>query len=410
MQTRTILAATAAFVACLAVAGVALRMSRTPPAPEPVPQQAPEPPPPPAPVTPSPAATTASYDFRRLDRALEKMVKQNQLPGASMVIIRGEERIYERSLGSFDMDTWVTTGSASKWASAAAILTLVDEGTLSMDTPIGSKVPSWAEGRKGDITLEMALAHRAGLHAKHDCLRAYDKPLLECVDKIAMTPLLYDPGEGFGYGALSFHAAAALAEQATGKPFREVFQEQLAAPLGMTQTRFGRGGQSPNPGVAGNLVTSTNDFSAFLQMVLNYGMYNGTRILAEERVRDMEGPHAGPGPYFHHIPERHAGSRHDIYGLGVWRDVVAPDGQLLVMSSPGKFGFTPWVDRRVNVAAVITAEWSHKQLNIGKPPDPADVMYLVCDIVYRADHPDAPTPNPFCRRRGVAEAFGDKPE
>jgi hypothetical protein len=76
------------------------------------------------------------------------------------------------------------------------------------------------------------------------------------------------------------------------------------------------------------------------------------------------------------------------------------------MSSPGKFGFTPWIDRRVNVAAVITAEWSQNQLNVGKPPDPADAMYLVCDIVYRSDHPDAETPNPYCRRRGVADAFG----
>jgi CubicO group peptidase (beta-lactamase class C family) len=382
MQPRTIVAATIVFLVCLALVGVALRWN---------------------------PSTEPRYDFTRLDRALEQMVAENNLPGASMVILRGEERIYETSLGTFDIDSWVTTGSASKWASAAAILTLVDDGTLSMDTTIGSKVPSWNEGPIAGVTLEMALSHRAGMHAKHDCLRAYDKPLLECVDKIAQRPLLYAPGEGFGYGALSFHAAAGLAEAATGQPFRTVFQERLADPLGMTQTRFGRGGQSPNPGVAGNLVTSSNDFANFLQMVLNYGMFNGKRILTEERIRDMEGPHAGPGPYFHHIPDRHAGSRHDIYGLGVWRDVVAPDGQLLVMSSPGKFGFTPWIDRRVNVAAVITAEWSHKQLRVGKPPDPADVMYLVCDIVHRADHPDAPTPNPYCRRRGVAEAFGEEP-
>ena len=30
-------------------------------------------------------------------------------------------------------------------------------------------------------------------------------------------------------------------------------------------------------------------------------------------------------------------------------------------------------------------------------------------FIHRAEHPDAPTPNPFCRRRGVAEAFGDAP-
>jgi len=344
-----------------------------------------------------------TYDWSRLDTALEKMVADNRLGGASMVVVRGHDRVYERALGGFDLNSWVTTGSASKWASAAAILTLVDEGTLSMDDTVGQYVDSWSEGRHAEVTLEHALSHRAGMHAKHPCLRAYDKPLLDCVDKIAKAPMLYDAGQGFGYGALSFHAAAGMAERATGQSFRELFQERIAEPMGMTNTRFGRGGNSPNPGVAGNLVTSGEDFARFLEMVLNYGNFRGNRILSEERVRDMEGPHAGPGPYFHHIPDRHAQSRHDIYGLGVWRDVVTPEGELLVMSSPGKFGFTPWIDRRVDVAAVITAEWTHKQLKLGKPPDPADVIYLVCDIVHRAHHPEAPTPNPFCRRRGVAE-------
>jgi len=351
--------------------------------------------------------SATSYDWSRLDVALQRMMDENALTGASMIVIRGEDRIYEHALGDFDLDTWVTTGSASKWASAAAILSLVDDGTLQMTSTMGEHVPSWAGTPKASTTLEMALSHRAGLHAKHDCLRAYDRPLQECVDQIALSPSLYAPGDGFGYGALSFHAAAAMAEKATGKSFREVVEERLTTPLGMKSTRFGKGGHSPNPGVAGNLVSSSNDFANFLQMVLNYGMFNGTRVISEESIRAMEGPHAGPGPYFHHIPERHASSRHDIYGLGVWRDVVAPDGSLLVMSAPGKFGFTPWIDRRVNVAAVITPEWSHQQLNYGKPPDPADVMYVVCDIVYRHDHPDAPTPNPFCRRRGVSEAHDD---
>ena len=346
---------------------------------------------------------TSGYDWSRLDAALQRMMDENALTGASMVVIRGDERIYEHALGDFDLDTWVTVGSASKWASAAAMLSLVDDGTLRMDSTMGEWVPSWAGTDKASTTLEMALSHRGGLQAKHDCLRAYDRPLAECVDAIAASPTLYVPGTGFGYGALTYHAAAGMAERATGQSFRQIFEERLTGPLQMTNTRFGKGGHSPNPGIAGNLVSSSNDFANFLQMVLNYGVFNGQRVLSEARIRDMEGPHAGPGPYFHHIPDRHASSRHDIYGLGVWRDVVEKDGSLLVMSAPGKFGFTPWIDRRVNVAAVITAEWSHKQLTFGKPPDPADVMYLVCDIVHRRDHPDAPTPNPMCRRRGVAD-------
>src|ERR1041385_2966317 len=41
------------------------------------------------------------------------------------------------------------------------------------------------------------------------------------------------------------------------------------------------------------------------------------------------------------------------YGIGEWRDLVADDGTAIQVSSPGKFGCTPWIDVQRNAAGVF---------------------------------------------------------
>lgn len=342
--------------------------------------------------------------WARLDQALDVMVEEHHLEGAAMIVLDREQRLYERTLGTFTKDTFVTTGSASKWVSAVAVLALVDDGVLQLDAPLSTWIPSFRTPGKGEITLRQALSHRTGLDAKHDCLRDYQRPLQECVDRFSSTFLNFRPGAAFGYGSLSYHAAAAAAERATGRSWREIFDEKVISPLGLTNTQYGRHGLSPNPGIAGNLCTSAEDAARFLEMMLGDGTFRGKKVLSPEMVAAMGAGHAGrPGQArrVFHVPDRHEKSVHDIYGLGVWRDVVNPAGEVLVLSAPGKFGFVPWVDRRVGVAGALVVELSEKQLEAAKPPDPGDVIYLVCDVVYRERHPQAPTPNPYCMRIGV---------
>ncbi|MEO0560286.1 MAG: hypothetical protein AAF170_19130, partial [Bacteroidota bacterium] len=45
-----------------------------------------------------------------------------------------------------------------------------------------------------------------------------------------------------------------------------------------------------------------------------------------------------------------------VYGLGVWREREAPDGTLLDGSSPGGFGFSPWIDTERGVVGVLLVE------------------------------------------------------
>lgn len=349
---------------------------------------------------------TGTYDFSRVDTALEEMVAQEGVPGVSMIVLKDDRVIYDRSLGEVDGQTDVTIGSASKWVTAAAIMSLWDEGKFDLEQPVHTYLPSFGQtAAKREITLSHTLSHRTGLAAKHTCLRRYNKTLRSCVDLVGDSPLFFEPGTKFAYGSLSMHVAAGVAEVTSGKAFRDLVSERITAPLSMTQTRFGRFGHSPNPGVSGNLTTSRNDFVRFLRMVLNEGELDGVRVLSPEAVRTMESGHTGAGtPRVMHVPERHVKSTHDIYGLGVWRDVVSTEDRLLVSSSPGKFGFTPWIDRRHGLIGVLSTEYPNEVAEQTHPPDPAGVMGLVCSIVDRADNgPVDSIPNPRCRLRGVSE-------
>ncbi|NCG17910.1 MAG: serine hydrolase [Rhodobacterales bacterium] len=381
----------AGLAAAMLGVGVGLFLSETPVAPNIGVTQPPK---------PRPVFVKGHYNFAPLDGALDRMMSENELPGLSMVVLRNGEVIYDRSIGEVDGSTVFTIGSASKWQSAVAIMSLVEEGVLNLDDPLSKHVPSMHANKvKSTITLRQALSHQTGMTAKHACLREYTLPLSSCVDQIAVEPLVALPGTKFGYGSLSFHVAAGAAELATGKSWREIYQERVALPLGMDNTRFGRAGRSENPGIAGNLNTSRDDYAHFLEMFRNYGEIDGLRILSEETVRMMELDQVPAGlPTHGHVPDRHWGSKHSIYGLGVWRDLEDRRGRLVVSSSPGKFGFTPWIDRRLGVVAVLSTEYNARTVEEDDKPDPFAVIYQICNIIDQADRGPVRQPNPRCLR------------
>jgi len=353
----------------------------------------------PIPETPQVRAGSA-YDFTRLEAALEKMVAGPGVSGASMLIIKDGEEIFEVEYGDFTRDTVVTIGSASKWPSVTTILMLVDSGKLGLEDPLSRYLPSFDTDDKRDITVRQALSHMSGIPSRNDCMRNYQGTIQDCVEVISMLKLDADPGTQFQYGSLSIQALGRVAEVVTGKPFREVFRESLVEPLGLTNTRFGRFGKSANPGLAGNLNTSASDFARFLQIQLNYGILDGHRYLSTEMVQEMERGQTGRVPRTGHIPARHTNTHHDLYGLGVWRDIEDEEGDVSVMSCPGKFGFVPWIDRRHNLVAVLSTEFDFRVADQSKRPEPANVIYLVCDIIDRAVYPAIPSGerNPRCMK------------
>src|SRR5262249_33704243 len=57
----------------------------------------------------------------------------------------------------------------------------------------------------------------------------------------AKPTLSFAPGSHYQYGNASMSIAAACAERAIGKPFRQLLDERMLRPLGMTETTFSPG-------------------------------------------------------------------------------------------------------------------------------------------------------------------------
>ena len=359
---------------------------------------------------PLPEGRQPEYDWSRLESAIEALIEANDLPGAAMLVRRDGETLYEKHFGDYSADTEIMAGSASKWVSAAVIMRLVEDGVLDLDEPLSKWIPSFRVQDKRNITLRDALSHATGLMARHTVVNDYRISLASAVDHIATLPLEEPPGVAFRYGALGYHAAARAAEQATQRNWQDLYENILAKPLHLERTRYGHLGISENPGVAGNLITTAAEFANFLEMMLANGAFEGHQVLSADTVSTMEQGQTRGKPRRGHVPSRHQGTRHDLYGLGVWRDAVDSRGQLIMSSAPGKFGFTPWIDRGQNILGVFALEVDseHPEDAI---PEPANLQYLVCDILDRAERrPIVRTDvNPACRKGRRGGVTGPKP-
>ena len=339
-----------------------------------------------------------TYDFSRVDAAIQRMMSTYGVEGASMKIARHGEIIYAGDFGTFDDTTAVTIGSASKWMSVAALFTLIEDGTLSLDDRVDKYLDFFPEQTRG-ITLHQLLSHTSGLKRRTDCVQQYELTLMQCVRTIAAEVPRAPAGVEFRYGGVALHVAGGMAEIATGRSWRSIFQERIVEPLGLQHTQYGHSGLSDNPGLAGNLITSSSDSIKFLQMILNNGEFEGKRILKPETVRLMEQGHTGAVRREGHLPTRHTDTPHDLYGYGVWRDVVDAEDNLLVGSSPGKFGAAPWIDRELDLAGTFIVEIKNGGDVEAARPDPAGIQFLVCDVIDAAENGPRPAgsgPNPRC--------------
>lgn len=164
--------------------------------------------------------------------------------GAALAVVRGGEVIASLWAGTRDReqtlpwreDTCVNVFSAGKPLVAAVIMTLVAEGALDLDKPIGVYWPAFAARGKEAITARQILSHTSGLSAFHPRVK---EPVI--FDRVAVASLLeyetpwWSPGTAQGYSPfLCGWILAELACRVSGETdFNRVFQQRVAQPLAM---------------------------------------------------------------------------------------------------------------------------------------------------------------------------------
>lgn len=164
--------------------------------------------------------------------------------------------------------------SLGKPVFAYAVLKLVDQGLLSLDTPLDPAILDFEGQHKFlDITPRHILSHTSGLPN----WRSAEQPL----------KVYFTPGHRFSYSGEGYVWLQKSIEALTGEPLDTLVRKLVFEPLGMGQSSFegrGLGGdnvavphdakgnslpkQDIEPNAAGSLHTTSEDYSRFLLAVL----------------------------------------------------------------------------------------------------------------------------------------------
>lgn len=307
------------------------------------------------PSTPPPPPTDV---WAEVDRLAQATFTQQGLTGMGLVIYdRNDRKVFEKMYGDFAPDRRFAVASASKIVSGLVLFRLVDQGFLSLDSTTG-EVLGWPQPQ-GAITLRHLLSFTSGLEPSAPCTSLPGVTLADCVAQIAMSTPVAPPETRFDYGSTHLHVAARMAEVVTGDSWEEIFAQQLGQPLELaadvsyyTAPRQAVG--TTNPLIAGGLRATMNEYARMLAVVFHRGTHESQRLIAAD-LFDTQGREPYPNVVIGNSPM--TALAYDIrYGLTAWLDCGTPATGCNVISSPGAFGWTPWLDRDSGYYAIIGME------------------------------------------------------
>jgi CubicO group peptidase (beta-lactamase class C family) len=254
-------------------------------------------------------------------------------------ISRGTEIEFEHAYGLADrahgiaatLDTQFAIASATKGFTALAVVSLIEDGKLDLDTTarsvLGADLPLVAD----DVTVEHLLAHRAGIGDYVDEDLPEELPLKVPVQNLVSTadylPAIdgfatkFAAGTRFSYCNSGYVLLALIAERVSGQPFHDLVAERVFAKAGMPDTGFLRSDELPGRAALGYLDDGrTNVFHLPVRGNGDGGAYTTVgdirafwpalfagRIVAPEWTDRMVAEHS-------EIPDRPL-----RYGLGFWR-------------------------------------------------------------------------------------------
>ena len=240
--------------------------------------------------------------------------------------------------------------SMTKGLTAVAVLQLYERGLLLLDENVSNYIPEFrnpqvlidvlpdsgftSKPSSAEITIRQLLTHTSGLGygfqderynalvIKNNISEGFeddDRTSLENIQRIAGLPLLFEPGEKYTYG-LSYDVLGVVIEIISGMRYDKYITRYILDPLGMSDSYFivpekeqyrlvtpyqpaEKGiGLEPTtypdtayPNIktrqffsgAADLCSTAEDYGKFIQMVLNKGIYNNTRIIGERFIEMM---------------------------------------------------------------------------------------------------------------------------
>lgn len=230
----------------------------------------------------------------RLTDAIHHFMTDYEVPGITLYAAVADGGTWHHTVGLANRDTGdaltsnhhFRIGSITKTFTAAAVLRLVDQGRLDLDTPLDTYLPSLLP-HGNVITIRQLLSHRSGLHDHLNDITAFTDSLLINPTR-AFTPesliaagaalgLASEPGTAYRYSNTGYAILGLLLETLTGQTYEEAVQTLVLDPLGLVHTHVALY-HDPHPPFAVGYHLSANEWIDF--QGVNYSLYFGTASVA----------------------------------------------------------------------------------------------------------------------------------
>jgi CubicO group peptidase (beta-lactamase class C family) len=194
----------------------------------------------------APAVKTSKEPLTAAHALLDQAVSAGQLQ-AAVLHVHARQAVYRRAFGRARTQSVFLLASITKPMTAAAVMSLVQAGKLSLDDPAQKYVPELAGEERARITVRSLLDHTSGLPdmpPDNQELRRRHAPLGDFLASACRAPLLFAPGSAVRYQSMGLLVAGTIVERLTGLPLREHLRRVLFAPLELADTSLGLGGRA----------------------------------------------------------------------------------------------------------------------------------------------------------------------
>src|SRR5262245_39051552 len=347
--------------------------------------------------SPSPSAPPQTERLQAIEPLVQQSISEKKLPGAVVVIARGDKILYEKAIGHralqpaaepMTLDTIFDLASLTKVvATTTSVMILLEEGKIRLTDRVSTFIPGFERYGKQDITVRHLMTHVSGLRPDvdlGDMWSGSEKAIELAIEEVPTSA----PGERFVYSDINYFLLGDIVRRVSGATLDKFAHDRIFAPLGMKDTMFLppaalRGRIAPTEsctplgwpcegpgmsmlrgvvhdptarrmgGVAGHagLFSTAADLTTFCRMLLNGGSYHGTRILSPLAVAKMTTAATDPRD-------------RSVRGLGWDIDSAYSSnrGELLPVGSFGHTGFTGtslWIDPTTGMFVVFLSNRVH---------------------------------------------------
>lgn len=179
---------------------------------------------------------------RRLDSLAHSFLADGPAVGATIGVVRGTDTLYLAGVGERNRErhlpaatsTVYRIGSITKQFTAAAVMRLIERGTLHLDDSIGTLLPQYPQWRA--VTVRQLLNHTSGIHSytTSDAWRRswkQDVAPSRLVAFVAKDTLDFASGTAWRYSNTGYVLLGMALERVTHTAYADYLAQEFFAPL-----------------------------------------------------------------------------------------------------------------------------------------------------------------------------------